>query len=183
MSSIIEDSTDIVNSSTASKRDFGAKDATFVEETSTITTPGNTPRTGTRARSDASISKRPKASAITLMAKQSGKGKGKKTTKDKPELVTPAEFARRLRLQGQVTVPVPSAEIETETDPGGQKARHQQVCARLPVKEAPSQYLKDYVIFYAGGDLTYASARTRGCMNYVRLRVASCFSFAFFFRN
>jgi hypothetical protein len=95
------------------------------------------------------------------MAKQSaaaagGKGKGKKktTTKEKPELVTPAEFARRLRLRGQAPVAGPS---ETET-------------ARIPaVKEAPSQYLKDYVIFYAGGDLTYASARTRGCMGYVRV--------------
>jgi hypothetical protein len=78
------------------------------------------------------------------MAKQSaaaGKGKGKKTTKAKPELVTPAEFARRLRAAG----PAPRA-----------------------AAAAASQYLQSYVIFYAGGDLTYASARTRGCMSYVR---------------
>jgi hypothetical protein len=81
------------------------------------------------------------------MAKQSaavGKGKGKKkTTKEKPELVTPAEFARRLRTAG------PSAPRAAATP--------------------ASQYLQSYVIFYAGGDLTYASARTRGCMSYVRV--------------
>ena len=167
LSSVIEDSTDLVNSSTVTKRDFSAKEAIFLE-TSAIPTPGNTPRTGTRVHSDASIGMQPKVSAITLIAKQSaadGKGKGKK--KDKPELVSPAEFARRLRLHAPITGP----SAETETDPGGHKARRQQVSARLPVKvtaQAPSQYLKDYVIFYAGGDLTYASARTRGCMNYVR---------------
>ena len=98
------------------------------------------------------------------MAKQSaaaapaagGKGKGKKkSTKEKPELVTPAEFARRLHK-----VPVVAIPSETES--------RQQVSVSA-IKEAPSQYLKDYVIFYAGGDLTYASARTRGCMSYVRL--------------
>ena len=158
----------MVSSSSATKRDTSAKDGPFFEETSAITAPGNTPRTGTRAHSDASIGKRQKASAITLMAKQSAasgnlKGKGKKKTKDKPELVTPAEFARRLRHQGQgAPVTGPS---ETETETGNHKERqHVKVAA-----QAPSQYLKDYVIFYAGGDLTYASARTRGCMSYVRL--------------
>ncbi|KAH8988995.1 hypothetical protein EDB86DRAFT_3047487 [Lactarius hatsudake] len=146
-----EDPTNALGSSTAAKRDSSSS-----KETSAVTpAPGNTARTGTGAHADASIGKRPKASAITLMAKHSaagGKGKGKKT-KDKPELVTPAEFARRLR---QAAVAGPS-ETETETGSHNNKAR----------REAPSQYLKDYVIFYAGGDLTYASARTRGCMSYI----------------
>ncbi|KAH9068006.1 hypothetical protein EDB83DRAFT_670623 [Lactarius deliciosus] len=148
-----EDPTDVLGSSTAAKRDSSSKPLS--KETSAVTAaPGNTARTGTGAHADASIGKRPKASAITLMAKHSvagGKGKGKKT-KDKPELVTPAEFARRLR---QAAVAGPS---ETETETGSHnKAR----------REAPSQYLRDYVVFYAGGDLTYASARTRGCMSYI----------------
>ncbi|KAH8988381.1 hypothetical protein EDB92DRAFT_1872393 [Lactarius akahatsu] len=152
MSPATEDPIDVLGSSAAAKRDSSSKDAPLSKETSAVTAAtGNTARTGTGARFDASIGKRSKASAITLMAKHSaagGKGKGKKT-KDKPELVTPAEFARRLRQAG------PS---ETETETGSHtKAR----------REAPSQYLKDYVIFYAGGDLTYASARTRGCMSYI----------------
>ncbi|KAI9454645.1 hypothetical protein BJY52DRAFT_712129 [Lactarius psammicola] len=170
MSSVVEDSTaNIVvgTSSTATKRDSSAKDVPPIfEETSAITAPGNTPRTGTRAHSDTSIGRQPKAPAITLMAKQSaaaGKGKGKRKTKDKPELVTPAEFARRLRHQGQAPVTGPS-ETETETS-ASHKARPQHV--KVPTQAAPSQYLKDYVIFYAGGDLTYASARTRGCMSYI----------------
>ncbi|KAH9060656.1 hypothetical protein EDB87DRAFT_1614601 [Lactarius vividus] len=151
--------TNVSGPSTAAKRDASSKGAPSFEETSAVTAaPDNTARTGTGAHSGASIGKRPKASDITLLAKHSaagGKGKGKKT-KDKPELVTPAEFARRLR---QAAVAGPS---ETETETGSHnKARRQHV------KEAPSQYLKDYVIFYAGGDLTYASARTRGCMNYI----------------
>ncbi|KAH9017692.1 hypothetical protein EDB84DRAFT_678547 [Lactarius hengduanensis] len=153
-----EDPTDVLGSSAAAKRDSSSKDAPLFKETSAVTAaPGNTARTGTGAHADASIGKRPKAPAITLMAKHSaagGKGKGKKT-KDKPELVTPAEFARRLR---QAAVAGPS---ETETETGSHNK------ARRAVKEAPSQYLKDYVIFYAGGDLTYASARTRGCMSYI----------------
>lgn len=151
-----EDPTDVLGSSTAAKRDSSSKDAPLFKETSAVTAaPGNTARTGTGA---ASIGKRPKAPAITLMAKHSavgGKGKGKKT-KDKPELVTPAEFARRLLRQAAVAGP-----SETETETGSHNK------ARRAVKEAPSQYLKDYVIFYAGGDLTYASARTRGCMSYI----------------
>ena len=162
-SAAIEDPANAANSSTFSKRDSAAvKDAPFFEEK---TSAENTPGTGTKGRPKA-------ASAITVMAKQSaaaggGKGKGKKTTrtKEKPELVTPAEFARRLRLRGQTPVAGPS-EIET--------ARQQASIIIPAVKEAPSQYLKDYVIFYAGGDLTYASARTRGCMSYVR-------GFLFFF--
>lgn len=89
------------------------------------------------------------------MAKQSaaaaaGKGKGNKgkTTKAKPELVTPAEFARRLRARA---------------------------AAPRAAAAGASQYLQSYVIFYAGGDLTYASARTRGCMSYVR-RIRRFFS-------
>ncbi|KAH9957501.1 hypothetical protein BC827DRAFT_653010 [Russula dissimulans] len=130
MTSLIEDFTDVTAESPAAKRDGNAKRGTFVEETSTITTPGNTPRTGARARSEASVV-RPRSS-VTATAKQSaGRKKGAKA---KPELVTPAEFARRLQEQAA---------------------------------NPPPQYLKDCVIFYTGGDLTYASARTRGCMNYI----------------
>jgi len=168
MSSVIDDFTDAADSP-ATKRNSSAKDAPFLEETSTITTPGNTPRTGTRAQSDAA---RPKTSAVTLTAKQSaaasggGKGKGKgKKTKDKPELVTPAEFAKRLRLQNPVTAAAPS-EPEPET---GHKTRLPLQVRVKAAAQPPSQYLKDYIIFYAGGDLTYASAKTRGCMTYVRL--------------
>ncbi|KAH9175754.1 hypothetical protein EDB89DRAFT_1943923 [Lactarius sanguifluus] len=147
-----EGPTDVLGSSTAAKRASSSK--LFKETSAVNAAPSNTARAGTGAHADTSNGKRPKASAITLMAKHSaagGKGKGKKT-KDKPELVTPAEFARRLR---QAAVAGPS---ETETETGSHnKAR----------REAPSQYLKDYVIFYAGGDLTYASARTRGCMSYI----------------
>lgn len=162
---VIENITDVADSPTVANRDSSAKDAPFFEE---MSTPGNTLGTGTRPHSDASIGRPPTVSAITRMAKQSaadGKGKGKKTTKNKPELVTPAEFARRLQLWGQT--PAVTGPSQTGTGPS---PRRQQDNARLPVKVATpvSQYLKDYVIFYAGGDLTYASARTRGCMSYIR---------------
>ncbi|KAI0252301.1 hypothetical protein BJV78DRAFT_1204329 [Lactifluus subvellereus] len=143
MTSLIEEFTDVADSPAAKrKRANNAKPRPFVEETSTVTTPGNTPRTGARARSEASVVP-PK---VTSMAKQSAASKKKKTAK--PELVTPPEFARRLRDQGR------DKALESS--------------AKLPVKAVqPPQHLKDYVIFYTGGDLTYASARTRGCMSYI----------------
>ncbi len=96
-----------------------------------------------------------------MTAKQSAAKK--KPAKVKPELVTPAEFARRLHERASIADSLPQI-----TDVGGRKAR--QSNAKLPVKAVqPPQYLKDHVIFYTGGDLTYASARTRGCMNYVRI--------------
>jgi len=144
------------------KRDSKAKRRTIPEETSIITTPGNTPHTGDRARSEAPVA-RQKASVATT-AKQSASRK--KTAKAKPELVTPAEFARRLQEQETTTssspLPPPQA-----ADRDSRKAR--QSSSKLPIKTVqPPQYLKDLVIFYTGGDLTYASARTRGCMSYVR---------------
>ncbi|KAH9996416.1 hypothetical protein BJV74DRAFT_883693 [Russula compacta] len=152
MSSLIEEFTDVIAESPATKRDSKAKP---LEETSIITTPGrNTSRSGAQARSEASVV-RPKLS-VTATAKQSA-GK-KRAAKAKPELVTPTEFARR--LQEQVTT------TNSTSDFGSRKAR--QLTAKLPVKAVqPSQYLKDHVIFYTGGDLTYASARTRGCMSVI----------------
>ena len=102
---------------------------------------GASGNTGTRRGRRSAIT------TTTLMAKQQSAAAGKKKgkTKAKPELVTPAEFARRL-------------------------------CAAAgPSRTASvSQYLTPYVIFYAGGDLTYASARTRGCMSYVRVSRTYC---------
>jgi len=162
MTSLIEDFTDVTAESPAAKRDVNAKRRNFVEETSTITTPGNTPRTSARARSEASIV-RPKSS-VRATAKQSAARK--KSTKTKPELVTPAEFARRLQEQAANPPPL----LQT-SDPGSRKSS-----AKLPVKAVqPPQYLKGWVIFYTGGDLTYASARTRGCMNYVRILLVTYF--------
>ena len=137
MTSLIEEFTEDVADSPAAKRKRvnNTKPRPFLEETSTVTTPGNTPRTGARARSETSVVPR-----NTSSAKQSAASKKKKNAK--PELVTPAEFARRLRDQG------PGKAVQ------------------------PPQHLKDYVIFYTGGDLTYASARTRGCMSYVRSRAS-----------
>jgi hypothetical protein len=162
MSSLIEEFTDhdVADSPAATKAKGGGP---FVEETSNITTPGNnTPRrtiTGAqaRARSEASFAPPKPQPLITSMAKQSAAGKSKSKSKSKkkaavkPELVTPAEFARRLREHATTTVVLPDS------------------VAKLPVKTVvqPPQHLKDYVIFYTGGDLKYASARTRGCMSYV----------------
>jgi hypothetical protein len=141
---------------------------TFLEEKSDITTPGNTPGaiTSARARSEASVV-RPKSTVIaTSTAKQSASRK--KAGKAKPELITPEEFARR--LQEQVTETDSSSLLPPPqtSQPSGRKAR--QSSSKLPIKAVqPPQYLKGHVIFYTGGDLTYASARTRGCMNYVRV--------------
>ncbi len=126
------------------------------EETSVVTTPG---RTDARSHLEASVVRA--KSSTTVTAKQSVARK--KTAKAKPELVTPAEFARRIHEQASMTDSLPQT-----IGVGGRKAR--QSSAKLLVKAVqPPQYLKDYVIFYTGGDLTYASARTRGCMNYVRV--------------
>lgn len=156
--SIIEEFTDVIVESPPTKRDSKAKSRTILEETSIITTPGNTPHTGDRARSEAPVA-RQKSSASTT-AKQSASRK--KTARAKPELVTPAEFARRLQEQDstRTSSPLPAADDSRKARQSGSK---------LPIKTVqPPQYLNDLVIFYTGGDLTYASARTRGCMSYVR---------------
>jgi hypothetical protein len=149
--------------SPAPKHDSNVKPRVVPEETSIVTTPGNTSHTGALARFGASVI-RPKPS-ITTTAKQSASRK--KTGKARPELVTPAEFARRLQEQAITTNSNPFPPPQT-SDHSGRKAR--QSNSKLPIKTVqPPQFLKDHVIFYTGGDLTYASARTRGCMNYVRI--------------
>ena len=126
------------------------------EETSIVTTPG---KADPRSRSEAPVARA--KTSITATAKQSATRK--KNVKVKPELVTPAEFARRLYEQASKTDSLPQT-----TDVGSRNSR--QSSTKLPFKTVqPPQYLKDYVIFYTGGDLTYASARTRGCMNFVRV--------------
>ena len=162
----------VADSSTSAKR----RDAPlFEEETSANST--RPPGTGTSSIAVRKQLKTPSA-IITLMAKQSasaaggngnGKGKKKKITKEKPELVTPAEFARRLLRK----VPVPAVAGPSETVVESRQQASSVSSSVSAGKEAPSQYLKDYVIFYAGGDLTYASARTRGCMSYVCVRLLS----------
>ena len=130
------------------------------EETSIVTTPG---RADARSRSEIPVVRA--KSSVTATAKQSAARK--KNAKVKPELVTPAEFARRLYEQTSVMDSLPQT-----TDVGGRTAR--QSSTKLPLKAVqPPQYLKDYIVFYTGGDLTYASARTRGCMNYVRVLLSS----------
>lgn len=166
VTSIIEEFTDVIAESPVAKRVSEAKTRAFFEETSIITTPGK--RTDDRSRSKASVV-RPKT-LTTATAKQSATRK--KTGKAKPELVTPAEFARRLQEQAVTadSLPPPPPQID------GRKAR-QSSSAKLPVKAVQlPQHLKGYAIFYTGGDLTYASARTRGCMNYVRVLYVTFFS-------
>ena len=158
VTSIIEEFSDVIAESPATKQ-VGRAKSKSPEETSVVTTPGST---DARSRSKASVV-RPKPS-VTVTAKQSAARK--KTAKTKPELVTPAEFARRLQEQAVITDSLPPLSPQT-SDVGSRKAR--QSGAKLPLKAVqPPQYLRDHVIFYTGGDLTYASARTRGCMNYVR---------------
>jgi hypothetical protein len=160
MTSVIEEFTDVMVESPIAKRVSRVKSPALLEETSIVTT-GK--RTDDRSRSKASVI-RPKPST-TVTAKQSATRK--KTGKAKPELVTPAEFARRLQEQVVTTSSLPPPPPQT-SDVGGRKAR--QSSANHPVKPVQHpQFLKDHVIFYTGGDLTYASARTRGCMNYVRV--------------
>lgn len=160
-SSMIEEFTDVMVESPGPKRGSNEKLPAVLEDTSIVTTPGGTYHAGTIARSEASVI-RPKPS-VTATAKQSASRK--KAAKAKPELVTPTEFARRLQEQGSTkssaTLPPPQT-----SDNGDRKVTHSS--SKLPIKTVQlSQYLKDHVIFYTGGDLTYASARTRGCMNYV----------------
>lgn len=152
--SVIEEFTDVMAETPATKRTSRVKPRAPPEETSIVTTPG---RADARPSSVAPVV-RAKSSA-TATAKQSATRK--KNAKAKPELVTPAEFARRLHEQASIMVSLPQT-----TEVGSRKAK--QSSTKLPLKTVqPPQYLKDYVVFYTGGDLTYASARTRGCMNYV----------------
>jgi hypothetical protein len=165
MTSLIEEYTEEVSPVATKKRD--AKQ--FVEETSTITTPGNTQTSRKGARASRSVVPQ-KSSSVMATAKQSAttsKTKGKKAVK--PELVTPTEFARRLREQ--VTPPLQSSASDLPVGSSRGKGREKKSAAKPPpvkVIQQPPQHLKDHVIFYTGGDLTYASARTRGCMTYVR---------------
>lgn len=160
---MIEEFTDVMAESPAPKRGSNVKNPAVLEETSIVTTPGSTYHTGALARPEASVI-RPKPS-VTTTAKQSASRK--KTAKAKPELVTPAEFARRLQEQETAKSSPPLPPPQT-SDNGSRKAP--QSSSKLPIKTVQlPQYLKDHVIFYTGGDLTYASARTRGCMNYVRI--------------
>ena len=154
--SVIEEFTDVMVETPATKRVSRIKPRDPPEDTSIVTTPG---RADARSRSEAPVIRA--KSSVTATAKQSAVRK--KNVKAKPELVTPSEFARRLHEQSVITDSLPQT-----TDVGRRKAR--QSSAKLPLKAVqPPQYLKDYVVFYTGGDLTYASARTRGCMNYVRI--------------
>ena len=177
----VQDMTSLIEEFTADSEEVSPADVNkakvkarpFVEETSTITTPGNTQtsRTGVpAARSKPSVV--PRKSSVMATAKQSAaksKAKGKKTVK--PELVTPTEFARRLREQVTSTAsPLQSSASDLRVDSSRGKGREKK-SAKPPLVKAiqqPPQHLKDHVIFYTGGDLTYASARTRGCMTYVR---------------
>lgn len=148
--------------SPAMKRDSKVERRAILEETSIITTPGNTPNTGDRARSEAPVARQ--RASVATMAKQSASRK--KPTKAKPELVTPAEFARRLQEQETTTS---SSSLPPLQAADRDNCKERQPSSKLPIKTVqPPQYLKDLVIFYTGGDLTYASARTRGCMSYVR---------------
>jgi hypothetical protein len=159
VSSVIEEFTDVMAETPATKRVSRVKPRAPPEETSIVTTPGGTDAC---SRPEASVVRA--KSSVTATAKQSATRK--KNAKAKPELVTPAEFARRLHEQASMT------SLPQTTDVGGRKAR--QSSTILPIKTVqPPQYLKDYVLFYTGGDLTYASARTRGCMNYVRVLLSS----------
>ena len=163
VTSVIEEFTEVMAETPATKRVSRVKPRAPPEETSIVTTPG---RTDASYRSEAPVVRA--KSSVTATAKQSATRK--KNAKAKPELVTPAEFARRLREQASITDSLPQT-----TDVGGQKARQSSTNPpKLPIKTVqPPQYLKDYVVFYTGGDLTYASARTRGCMNYVRVLLSS----------
>jgi hypothetical protein len=170
VTSIIEEFTDVMVESPPTKRVSKAKSKSpaLLQETSVVTTPRST---DARSRSKASVV-RPKPLAAAATAKQSAAKK--KTGKAKPELITPAEFARRLQEQAVTTDSVPSLLPQT-SDVSGRKAR--QSSAKLPVKAVRHpQYLKDHVIFYTGGDLTYASVKTRGCMNYVRVLLVYLFA-------
>jgi hypothetical protein len=166
---MIEEFTDVIVESPAPKRGSNVKHPAVLEETSIVTTPGSTYHTGALTRSKASVI-RPKPS-VTATAKQSASRK--KTAKAKPELVTPTEFARRLQEQGTTKNSAPLPPPQT-SDNGGRKAPRSS--SKLPINTVQlPQYLRDHVIFYTGGDLTYASARTRGCMNYVCiLLITSC---------
>jgi hypothetical protein len=72
-----------------------------------------------------------------------GKAKETKKTKEKPRLVTPLEYAQKLQETLQTTLP-------------GQKK-----------STKDTNYLKGKHIFYIGGDMQYAGARTRGRMDFV----------------
>jgi hypothetical protein len=67
----------------------------------------------------------------------SSTAKGGKKTKEKPQLVTPLEYAQKL-----------------------------QSILRPPLVRK-ANYLKGKRIFYVGGDMKYASTKTRGRMDYV----------------
>lgn len=90
------------------------------------------------------------------------KAKAKSTKskkKGKPPPMTPAEYVRHLQERSAQEVLAQKSEKEPE--------------AEKPNKRSPFKFLHGKSIFYVGGDMTYASERTRGRMDCVRLILSS----------
>ncbi|KAF8056043.1 DNA polymerase lambda [Lyophyllum atratum] len=89
-------------------------------------------------------SKKLQSSSTTLQSKKSTKAaKGKK---EKPALMTPVEYAQQLQDKAKART---AAAVEKDHD----------------LQPSPSKFLHGKTIFYTGGDMTYASVRTRGRMD------------------
>ncbi|KAH9985908.1 hypothetical protein BJV77DRAFT_1071204 [Russula vinacea] len=141
VTSIIEEFTDVIAESPVAKRVSEAKTRTLLEKQASSLLQGGEPM-------------------IVLVPRLPSSGQRLRLQRRRNSL------QRERRLEQAVTadsLPPPPPHID------GRKAR--QSSAKLPITKAVQlpQHLKGYVIFYTGGDLTYASARTRGCMNYVRV--------------
>jgi len=92
-------------------------------------------------------SKKPQPSSSTLQSKKNTKAaKGKK---EKPALMTPVEYAQRLHDKAKAKT---AAAAEKDPD----------------LQPPPSKFLHGKTIFYTGGDMKYASVRTRGRMDIVK---------------
>lgn len=87
------------------------------------------------------------------------KAKAKSAKKGKPTPMKPAEYVRHLQERAAQESLVQDSEKEPETE--------------KPTKRSAFKFLEGMSIFYVGGDMTYASERTRGRMDCVCLILSS----------
>lgn len=139
---------------------------------SRTSTPGPTGSANAKGKQKATTKKLAKPVVKTMVVKRQAKGK-----KEKPPQVTPAEYARML----QEAVNKENNGENTVNDPEENAALKSFLLRR---KRTKSHHLVGKSIFYAGGDMRYASDLTRGRMDIVCIDVTLyCLSLTFICRS
>ncbi|KAG6879314.1 hypothetical protein C0992_003641 [Termitomyces sp. T32_za158] len=139
----------------ASRNATDEDDESVIDLSSASSSPRSSPRSSSPPKAVASIKRRdgkPTTYSDTTISKgknkevaEKPKAKGTKNKKEKPAPVTPEEYAQRLVNKVQAKM------VAASTD--------------MPVPN--HKFLHGMNIFYTGGDMTYASERTRGRMSLI----------------